>query len=138
MPKTKATSTGKRKAKGKSRYSDKELVEFKGIIVKKLDAAKKELSYLQEQINRTGFGADDSDVRFRGLEDGTGTLEREQLNQAAARQLKFIDHLEKALVRIKNGTYGICRETGELIPKERLRVVPHATLSIQAKRAQKK
>jgi len=119
------------------RYSDEELKEFRDLILKKLVAAKQELDYLQDQISRRGsYNADENDSRFRSLEDGAGTLEREQLNQHAARQIRYIDHLEKALVRIKNGTYGICRETGKLIAKERLRMVPHATLSIEAKKAQ--
>ncbi len=119
------------------RYSEEELKEFKELILKKLVAAKQELEYLHDQISRRGnYNADDYDSRFRSLEDGAGTLEREQLNQHAARQIRYIDHLEKALVRIKNGTYGICRETGKLIAKERLRMVPHATLSIEAKKAQ--
>ena len=119
------------------RYSEEELQEFKQIIDKKLQAARQELDYLQDQISRKGnYNADENDGRFRSLEDGAGTLEREQLNQHAARQVRYIDHLEKALMRIKNGTYGICRETGKLIAKERLRMVPHATLSIEAKKAQ--
>lgn len=123
--------------KMKTRYSDKELQEFKELILEKLDAARKELKYLHEQINRTAeLGSDDSDTKFSGLEDGTGTSEKEYLSQMASRQITYIDHLEKALVRIANKTYGICRVTGKLISKERLRAVPHATLSIEAKKAQ--
>lgn len=125
-------------AEEKTRYSDDELQEFKDLINKKLEAAKSELNYLQEQINRTGDIGDDSDTKFSGLEDGSATVEREYLNNMASRQIQYISHLEKALVRIENKTYGICRETGKLISKERLRAVPHATLSIEAKKAQKK
>ena len=122
----------------KTRYSDAELQEFKDIITEKLDNARNELKYLQEQINRSGDIGDDSDTKFSGLEDGSATMEREYLNQMASRQIQYIQHLEKAIVRIENKTYGICRETGKLISPERLRAVPHATLSIEAKNAQKK
>lgn len=125
-------------AEQKTRYSDEELQEFKDLINKKLEAAKSELNYLQEQINRSGNIGDDSDTKFSGLEDGSATVEREYLNNMASRQIQYISHLEKALVRIENKTYGVCRETGKLISKERLRAVPHATLSIEAKKAQKK
>jgi RNA polymerase-binding transcription factor DksA len=124
--------------KEKTRYSDAELVEFKELILEKLDTAKKELKYLQEQINRTSEVGDDSDQKFTGLEDGTATVEREYLNQMASRQITYIGHLDKALMRIEAKTYGICRDTGKLISKERLRAVPHATLSIEAKNAQNK
>ncbi|MBK6729510.1 MAG: TraR/DksA C4-type zinc finger protein [Bacteroidetes bacterium] len=98
--------------------------------------AKDELKYLQDQISRkSDIGSDDSDMGFKGLEDGTNTAEREYLSQMASRQLNFISHLDKALMRIENKTYGICRETGRLISKERLKAVPHATLSIEAKTA---
>ncbi|HCK21779.1 MAG TPA: molecular chaperone DnaK [Bacteroidetes bacterium] len=122
--------------KEKTRYSDKELEEFRDLINTKLANAKSELKYLQEQISRSGEIGDDSDFRFKGLEDGTSTAEREYLSQMAARQIQFISHLEKALIRIQNKTYGICRETGKLISKQRLRAVPHATLSIEAKKNQ--
>lgn len=121
----------------KSRYSDDELLEFKELINKKMEASQSELKYLQEQINRTSDIGDDSDTKFSGLEDGSATVEREYLNSMASRQIQYIQHLEKALMRIENKTYGICRETGKLISKERLRAVPHATLSIEAKNAQK-
>ncbi len=117
----------------RSRYSDEELHEFKDLIVGKLDVARNELKYLQEQISRSSEMGDDSDARFKGLEDGTSTSEREYLSQMASRQIQYIGHLEKAMIRIENKTYGICRETGKLISKERLRAVPHATLSIEAK-----
>ncbi len=120
-----------------NRFSDKELQEFKSLIHDKLESSRKELKYLHEQINRTAeLGSDDSDTKYAGLEDGTGTSEKEYLSQMASRQITYIDHLEKALVRIANKTYGICRATGKLISKERLRAVPHATLSIEAKIAQ--
>jgi RNA polymerase-binding transcription factor DksA len=121
------------------RYSDAELVEFKEIILKKLDAAKKELTYLQGLITRKDeMGGDESENRYMTMEDGSVSMEREQLAQMASRQITFIDHLEKALVRIENKTYGICRVTGKLIDKARLRAVPHATLSIEAKQMQHK
>ncbi len=116
------------------RYSDAELVEFKEIILKKLEAAKKELAYLQGLITRKDeMGGDESENRYMTMEDGSMSMEREQLSQMASRQITFIDHLEKAMMRIENKTYGICRVTGKLIDKARLRAVPHATLSIEAK-----
>ena len=119
---------------GKTRYSDEELHEFKVLIDEKLEAAKNELRYLQDQINRKDDnGTDDTENKFANLEDGSITMEREYLNQMAVRQAQYIDHLEKALMRIQNKTYGICRVTGKLIDKERLRAVPHATLSMEAK-----
>lgn len=116
------------------RYSDQDLNEFRELIAKKLDAAKKELSYLQGLITRKDeMGGDDTDNRYMTMEDGSMSMEREQLSQMASRQIQFIDHLEKALIRIENKTYGICRVTGRLIDKARLRAVPHATLSMEAK-----
>ena len=116
------------------RYSDSDLMEFKELIQRKLGAAKKELSYLQGLITRKDeMGGDESDNRYMTMEDGSLSMEREQLSQMASRQITFIDHLEKALMRIENQTYGICRVTGKLIDKARLRAVPHATLSIEAK-----
>ncbi len=116
------------------RYSDAELKEFRDLINRKLDAAKKELNYLQGLITRKDeMGGDESDNRYMTMEDGSLSMEREQLSQMASRQITFIDHLEKALMRIENKTYGICRVTGKLIDKARLRAVPHATLSIEAK-----
>lgn len=121
------------------RYSDAELVEFKEIILKKLDAAKKELAYLQGLITRKDeMGGDESENRYMTMEDGSMSMEREQLSQMASRQITFIDHLEKALMRIENKTYGVCRVTGKLIDKARLRAVPHATLSIEAKQTMNK
>lgn len=121
------------------RYSDVDLLEFKDLIQKKLEAAKKELVYLQGLITRKDeAGTDDTENKYMSMEDGSGSQEREQLNQMASRQIQFIDHLEKAMIRIENKTYGICRVTGKLIDKARLRAVPHATLSIEAKLAKSK
>ncbi len=116
------------------RYSDSELHEFRELIQRKLETAKKELGYLQGLITRKDeMGGDDTDNRYMTMEDGSLSMEREQLSQMASRQITFIDHLEKAMMRIENKTYGICRVTGRLIDKARLRAVPHATLSIEAK-----
>ena len=116
------------------RYSDTDLNEFRELIQRKLDSAKKELSYLQGLITRKDeMGGDNDDARYMTMEDGSMSMEREQLSQMASRQITFIDHLEKAIMRIENKTYGICRVTGQLIDKARLRAVPHATLSMEAK-----
>jgi RNA polymerase-binding transcription factor DksA len=116
------------------RYSDNELNEFRELIQRKLDSAKKELAYLQGLITRKDdMGGDESENRYMTMEDGSISMEREQLSQMASRQITYIDHLEKALIRIENKTYGICRVTGKLIDKARLRAVPHATLSLEAK-----
>lgn len=116
------------------RYNDSDLNEFRELIQRKLESAKKELSYLQGLITRKDeMGGDNDDARYMTMEDGSISMEREQLSQMASRQITFIDHLEKALMRIENKTYGICRVTGRLIDKARLRAVPHATLSIEAK-----
>lgn len=118
----------------KTRYSDAELLEFKELIMEKMDAAKKELHILTTTLsNPNNNGTDDTAGTYKTLEDGSATLEKEQINQLAARQKKFIENLDAALVRIENKTYGVCRETGKLIPKERLRIVPHTTLSMEAK-----
>jgi RNA polymerase-binding transcription factor DksA len=117
------------------RYSDEDLNEFREIINSRLDAARKELNYLQGLITRKDeAGTEDTENRYMNMEDGSGAMEREQLAQLASRQIQFMGHLEKALVRIENKTYGICRVTGKLIDKARLRAVPHATLSIDAKK----
>ncbi|MCU0443058.1 MAG: TraR/DksA C4-type zinc finger protein [Bacteroidia bacterium] len=116
------------------RYSDKELAEFKELINQKLGVAREELSNLIDQMQNPGMNAgDDSDNSYKTLEDGSSTAEKEYVSQLAARQKKFIENLEMALIRIENKTYGICRETGKLISKERLRAVPHTTLSMEAK-----
>ena len=121
------------------RYNDADLAEFRELINKKLDAAKKELAYLQGLITRRDeMGGDNDDARYMTMEDGSMSMEREQLSQMASRQITFIDHLEKAMMRIENKTYGICRVTGKLIDKARLRAVPHATLSIEAKQMMNK
>lgn len=120
------------------RYSDSELIEFRELIHKKLETAKKELAYLQGLITRKDEGGDMEDGRYMTMEDGSMSMEREQLSQMASRQIQFIDHLEKAMMRIENKTYGICRVTGKLIDKARLRAVPHATLSIEAKQMMNK
>jgi len=120
------------------RYSDGELMEFRELIMKKLDAAKKELAYLQGLITRKDESGDMDEGRYMTMEDGSVSMEREQLSQMASRQITFIDHLEKAMMRIENKTYGICRVTGRLIDKARLRAVPHATLSIEAKQMMKR
>lgn len=121
------------------RYSDAELSEFKELILKKAEQAKKELTYLQGLITRKDeMGGDENENRYMTMEDGSMSMEREQLAQMASRQINYIDHLEKALMRIENKTYGICRVTGKLIDKARLRAVPHATLSIEAKQMMNK
>jgi len=121
--------------KEKTRYTDTELESFKKLIESKLKDADEELKYHQEQIK--AGGKDESESKFMSMDDGAGTLENEYLNQMASRQIQYIKHLNNALIRIKNKTYGICRETGKLINKKRLKAVPHATLSIEAKLAQK-
>ena len=118
----------------KTRYSDSELQEFKELIQEKLRSSREELHALTSSLsNPNSNGTEDTSGAYKTLEDGSAALEKEQINQLAARQKKFIDNLEAALVRIENKTYGICRETGKLIQKERLRAVPHATLSMEAK-----
>lgn len=117
----------------KTHYSESELQEFKQIILKKLEEAKAELSNLQASLNNNNNGTDDTAATFKVLEDGSETQAKEENAQLAARQKKFIDQLENALIRIENKTYGICRVTGKLIPAERLRAVPHTTLSMEAK-----
>lgn len=123
----------------KKRYSDEELQEFKEIILKKLEKAQRDYDMLSADV-ANGFGNDTADTSptFKILEEGASTLGKEEAGLLAQRQMKFIQNLKAALVRIENKTYGICRETGELIPKERLRAVPHATLSIDVKNAGKK
>jgi len=118
----------------KERYSDSELEEFRQIINAKLDEARKDYELLKQTLaNTDNNGTEDTSPSFKMIEDGSETLSREETAQLAARQEKFIKHLEDALLRIRNKTYGICRVTGRLISKERLRLVPHATLSIEAK-----
>jgi DnaK suppressor protein len=120
------------------RYSEEELKEFEDIIVEKLDKARSELSYIKETLSRRNdSGTDNTAGTQKLLEDGADTAEKENLSQLAARQQKFINQLENALIRIKNKTYGICIDTGKLIPKERLKAVPHTMHSIEAKLSKK-
>lgn len=118
----------------KVRYSDEELQEFKAIILEMLENAKKEYKTLREAVTHSASNdVDDTSPTFKAMEDGAATLSKEEAGQLAQRQYKFIQNLEAALVRIENKTYGVCRVTGKLIPKERLRLVPHATLTVEAK-----
>ena len=120
-----------------TRYSDKDLLEFQELIHGKLAQAKSDLDELRQSLSHEGDNStDDTSPTFKMMEDGNDTMSREEVAQLAARQEKFIQALENALLRIKNKTYGVCRVTGKLIPKERLRLVPHATLSIVAKNMQ--
>lgn len=122
----------------KTRYSDEELQEFKEIILKKLDKARKDYELLRNTItHEDGNDTQDTSPTFKVLEEGAAVLSKEEAGKLAQRQQKFIQHLQAALVRIENKTYGVCRVTGNLIPKERLRAVPHATLSVEAKQGQK-
>ena len=123
----------------KTRYSDAELEEFRDIIKEKLDKAFVDYEQLKAALNNLdGNDTTDTSPTFKVLEEGATTMSKEEAGRLAQRQMKFIQHLQAALVRIENKTHGICRETGELIPKERLRAVPHATLSIEAKESEKK
>lgn len=122
----------------KTRYSDEELLEFKTLILSKLEIAREDYESLRNSINMSDTNDTlDTSPTFKVLEEGAMVLSKEESSSLAARQLKFIQSLESALVRIQNKTYGICRETGELISKDRLRAVPHATLSMEAKLKQK-
>ena len=121
----------------KTKYTKDELEEFKSIINEKLVKAKEDLQLLVDQLShKDDHGTDDTSPTFKLMDEGSEVLSREEINQLAARQQKFIQSLDNALIRIENGTYGICRVTGKLIAKERLKIVPHATLSIEAKNAQ--
>ena len=123
----------------KTRYSEEELEEFRAIIHEKLRIARQEYeNYRAAVTNTDGNDIVDTSPTYKVLEEGASTLSKEEAGRLAQRQMKFIQNLQAALVRIENGTYGICRETGKLIPKERLRAVPHATLSIEAKTRKKK
>lgn len=120
-----------------TRYSDSELEEFRTLINEKLEAAKAEYDNLRAAVmNNDGNDIGDTSPTFKNMEEGASTLSKEDSGRLAQRQMKFIQNLQAALIRIENKTYGICRETGKLIPKERLRAVPHATLSIEAKEGQ--
>lgn len=120
--------------KEKTRYNDEELQEFREIILKKMEIAKEEFTTIQNNLkDGNQGGGDGTNNNYLTLDDGADTFEKENLNQLAAHQLKFIKNLEAAMVRIENKTYGICKTTGKLIPKERLRAVPHTTQTIEAK-----
>ena len=119
------------------RYSDKDLKEFEDLIHEKLASAREDLDQLQRSLSHSDDNStEDTAPTFKMMEDGSETMSREETAQLAARQQKFIQSLENALLRIKNKTYGVCRVTNKLIPKERLRLAPHATLSIEAKQRQ--
>lgn len=121
----------------KLRYSDEELAEFKQLIEAKLELARREYMQVMDTLtNRSGNDVDDTMPTYKVLEEGSMSQTKEELTTMAVRQQKFIQSLQAALVRIENKTYGVCRVTGKLIPKERLRAVPHATLSIEAKQMQ--
>jgi RNA polymerase-binding transcription factor DksA len=121
----------------KLRYTDEELTEFKQIILEKLEQAKQDYELLKSAITHSESNdTEDTSPTFKVLEEGAATLSKEEAGRLAQRQLKFIQHLQGALMRVENKTYGICRVTGKLIPKERLRAVPHATLSMDAKQNQ--
>lgn len=123
----------------KLRYSDEELQEFKNIINEKLRLARRDFNAMMQQLmNADGNGVEDTSPTYKALEEGSASQSKEEIAQMANRQQKFIQGLEAALVRIENKTYGIDRITGQLIPKERLRIVPHATLSVESKNARKK
>ncbi|MCD4768685.1 MAG: TraR/DksA family transcriptional regulator [Bacteroidales bacterium] len=122
----------------KRRYNDEELQEFKEIILQKLEKARGDYETLRSSISHEESNDTmDTSPTFKVLEEGATTLSKEEAGRLAQRQHKFIQHLQAALIRIENKTYGVCRETGELIAKERLMAVPHATLCIEAKNAQK-
>ena len=122
----------------KTRYSDAELEEFKQIILEKIEQAKADFELLKSAITHSESNdTEDTSPTFKVLEEGAATLSKEEAGKLAQRQQKFIQSLQAALVRIENKSYGICRETGKLIPKDRLRAVPHATLSIEAKQGQR-
>lgn len=124
--------------KEKTRYSDEELAEFKDLILEKLDNAQREYDVLRKALSQSDSNDTlDTSPTFKILEEGASVLSKEEAGNLAQRQLKFIQHLNAALVRIENKTYGVCRETGKLIPKDRLKAVPHATLSIEAKLKQR-
>ncbi len=122
----------------KNRYSPEELQEFKELILEKIAKAEKDLELLQQAVAGNENEASDTAPTFKTLEEGSNVLLKEENQKLAARQQKFIRDLRAALIRIENGTYGICQATGKLIPKERLRIVPHATMTVEAKEASKR
>lgn len=123
----------------RTRYSDEELEEFRAVILRKLETARRLFDELRKSLSND-YGNDTSDTSptFKALEEGANTLEQEATARLCERQRQFIEHLQAALVRIDNKTYGICRETGKLIPRERLMAVPHATLCVEVKNNRKK
>ena len=122
----------------KTRYSDEELQEFKALILEKIEKAQNEYENLRATVtNANDNDTEDTSPTFKNMEEGASTLSKETAGRMAQRQMKFIQNLQAALIRIENKTYGVCRETGKLIPKERLRAVPHATLSIEAKESRR-
>ncbi len=122
----------------KTRYTDEELAEFKALILFKIAKAKEDLDLLKKTLaNQDGNDTQDTSPTFKVLEEGASVMSREEVGKLAQRQAQFIQHLQAAMVRVENKTYGLCRQTGKLISKERLRAVPHATLSIEAKNLQK-
>lgn len=132
---TKPVKSEQQKSQERLRYSDKDLQMFKELILEKLAKAKSDYELLISSVNHSGSNdTEDTSPTFKVLEEGASALSKEESGQLAMRQQKFIRSLESALIRIENKTYGICRETGQLIPKERLMLVPHATLSIEAKK----
>ena len=129
-----ATSNDSEQVLEKVRYSDEELQEFKELILQKLEKAKDDYAHLKAAVTHSASNdTEDTSPTFKVLEEGASALSKEESGQLAQRQAKYIQSLEAALIRIENKTYGVCRETGKLIPKERLRLVPHATLSVEAK-----
>jgi len=121
-------------ARQKTKYTAKELAQFEKLILEKRENAQKELDFIRESLLRSNLsGTDSTQGALKTLGDGADTMEKESLSQLAGRQQKFISNLENALIRIKNGTYGICKDSGKLIDKKRLMAVPHATQSIEAK-----
>lgn len=134
-----ATSNNSEQVLEKVRYSDDELQEFKELILAKLEKARDDYAHLKSAVTHSASNdTEDTSPTFKVLEEGASALSKEESGQLAQRQAKFIQSLEAALIRIENKTYGICRETGKLIPKERLKLVPHATLSVEAKLNSKK
>ena len=138
MEKKQTTTEKTQPTPEKTCYSAEELQEFKEIILDKLAKARKDLELLQAAVAGTGNDVNDTAPTFKTLEEGSNVLSKEENSKLAARQEKFIKDLEAALIRIENKTYGICKVTGKLIPKERLRIVPHTTMTVEAKEASKK
>lgn len=125
-------------SEGQEKYSKEDLAEFKELILQKLEKAQADFDLYKNMLSHEGTNDTmDTSPTFKILEEGATVLSKEEIGKIAQRQLKFIQHLQAALIRIETGTYGICRETGKLIPKERLRAVPHATLSVDAKMQRK-